>query len=57
MAKNVLVLTEIMPDIWNILTTANGDTVPNVENLQTKTVRSRFPIALFDQHRKDIILI
>jgi hypothetical protein len=57
MAKNVLVLTEIMPDIWNILTTANGDTVPNVENLQTKTVRSRFPIALFDRCRKDVILV
>jgi hypothetical protein len=57
MAKNVSLLTEIVLDIWNILTTVNGDIVPNVENLQTKTVRSRFPIALFDQHRKDIILI
>ena len=57
MAKNVSLLTEIVLDIWNILTTVNVDIVPNVENLQTKTVRSRFPIALFDQHRKDIILI
>ena len=46
-----------MPDIWNILTTVNGDTVPNVENLQTKTVRSRFPIALFDLCRNDVILV
>jgi hypothetical protein len=35
----------------------SGDTVPNVENLQTKTVRSRVPIPLFDEHRKDIILV
>ncbi len=57
MVMSALLRIEIILDIWNILTTANGDTVPNVENLQTKTVRSRFPIALFDRCRKGVILV
>jgi len=31
--------TEIILDIWNILTTVSGDTVTNVDSLQIKSAR------------------
>ncbi len=40
--------TEIILDIWNILTTASGGTVRNVDSLQIKSARLRVPKVLFD---------
>ena len=42
--------TEIILDIWNILTTVSGDTVTNVESLPIKSARLRVPKVLSDKH-------
>ena len=42
--------TEIILDISNILTTASGDTVTNVDSLQIKSARLRVPKVLSDKH-------
>ena len=42
--------TEIILDIWNILTTASGGTVRNVDSLQIKSARLRVPKVLSDKH-------
>ena len=42
--------TEITLDISNILTTASGDTVTNVDSLQIKSARLRVPKVLSDEH-------
>ena len=49
--------TEIILDIWNILTTASGDTVTNVDSLQIKSARLKVPKVLFDKHYVRMIFL
>jgi hypothetical protein len=49
--------TEIILDIWNILTTVSGDTVTNVDSLQIKSARLRVPKVLFDKHYVHMIFL
>ena len=49
--------TEIILDIWNILTTVSGDTVTNVDSLQIKSARLRVPKFLFDKHYVQMIFL
>jgi hypothetical protein len=49
--------TEIILDIWNILTTASGDTVTNVDSLQIKSARLRVLKVLFDKHYLELKIL
>ena len=49
--------TEIILDIWNILTTASGDTVTNVDSLQIKSARLKVPKVLFDKYYVRMIFL
>jgi hypothetical protein len=49
--------TEIILDIWNILTMASGDTVTNVDSLQIKSARLRVPKVLSDKYYIQIIFL
>ncbi|HMG37590.1 MAG TPA: hypothetical protein VK566_00250 [Nitrososphaeraceae archaeon] len=49
--------TEITLDIWNILTTASGDIVTNVDSLQTKSARLRVPKVLSDKHYLELKIL
>ena len=49
--------TEIILDIWNILTTASGDTVTNVDSLQIKSARLRVPKVLSDKHYLELKIL
>ena len=57
MANNGSPQTEIILDIWNILTTVSGDTVTNVDSLQIKSARLRVPKVLFDKHYVQMIFL
>jgi hypothetical protein len=49
--------TEITLDIWNILTTASGDIVTNVDSLQIKSARLRVPKVLSDKHYLELKIL
>ena len=49
--------TEIILDIWNILTMASGDTVTNVDSLQIKSARLRVPKVLSDKYYIQMIFL
>jgi hypothetical protein len=57
MANSGLPQTEIILDIWNILTTASGDTVTNVDSLQIKSARLRVLKVLFDKHYLELKIL
>jgi len=49
--------TEITLDISNILTTASGDTVTNVDSLQIKSAPLRVPKVLSDKHYLELKIL
>ncbi len=57
MANSGLPQTEIILDIWNILATASGDTVTNVDSLQIKSARLRVLKVLFDKHYLELKIL
>jgi len=57
MANSGLPQTEIILDIWNILTTVSGDTVTNVDSLQIKSARLRVLKVLFDKHYLELKIL
>jgi len=57
MANSGLPQTEIILDISNILTTASGDTVTNVDSLQIKSARLRVLKVLFDKHYLELKIL
>ena len=57
MANSGLPQTEIILDIWNILTTASGDIVTNVDSLQIKSARLRVSKVLSDKHYLELKIL